>query len=218
MGSLGTLRQLALKLTRNQADADDLLQATCLRALETASKLRDYSNLAGWLTRVMRNLQIDASRSRARRMVPLTDRQVAACAPEGIAVWRQIDDDDLAELLPRLSPQLRAVWDLHHDGGLDQNAIATRLGIPRTTVATRLFRARLALRTSLLKRHGVDATIEEAEAPERPTKRRPGRPRLKLHRGGVPAQLPAPTSLPSRQPKTPASPAPAPERPLASAL
>jgi RNA polymerase sigma-70 factor (ECF subfamily) len=219
--SLGTLRQLALKLTRSSSDADDLLQATCLRALESAARLRDHSNLAGWLARVMRNLQIDQSRSRANRVVPLTERQVAACAPEGIAIWRQVDDDEVERLLPRLSPQLGLVWQLHHVEGLDQNAIATKLGIPRTTVATRMFRARLALRTALLQRYGAsDAAPEQAETapaatrkPRRPptrTRRRP--PRLRLHQGGKAPKPPATTSTrmdkkkPLPPPATPAAP------------
>ncbi len=173
MASLGSLRQLALKLTHSPADADDLLQATCLRAMESGSRLRDHSNLAGWLSRVMRNLQIDQSRSRARRTVPLTDRQIVACAPEGIAIWRQVDDDEVARLLPRLSPQLRVVWQMHHVEGLDQNAIAARLAIPRTTVATRMFRARLALRTALLQRYGERG---------RGRTRRGGRPRFRRRR------------------------------------
>lgn len=185
MASLGNLRQLALRLTRSPSDADDLLQATCLRALESAARLRDHSNLAGWLARVMRNLQIDQSRSRARRTVPLTDRFVVACAPEGIAVWRRVDDEEVQRLLPQLSPQLRVVWELHHVGGLDQNAIAERLGIPRTTVATRMFRARLALRTALLQRYGEAAADEDGQGAaviasglrEKADRSRPGRPR-----------------------------------------
>ena len=203
--TLGSLRQLALKLTRSPADADDLVQATCLRAMESASRLRDHSNLAGWLSRVMRNLQIDQSRSRSRRTVPLTDRQIVACAPEGIAIWRQVDDDEVARLLPRLSPQLRVVWQMHQAEGLDQNAIAARLAIPRATVATRMFRARLALRTALLERYGESgdgeaerATVTPAIAGERKgarqrprTGRRPPRPRLRVHAGGKRARPPA---------------------------
>jgi RNA polymerase sigma-70 factor (ECF subfamily) len=203
MASLGSLRQLALKLTHSSADADDLLQATCLRAMETASRLRDHSNLAGWLSRVMRNLQIDQSRSRARRTVPLTDRQIVACAPEGIAMWRQIDDEEVARVLPRLSPQLRVVWEMHHVEGLDQNAIAARLAIPRTTVATRMFRARLALRRALLERFGASGEADgeqagkalraaagrgRADGPRVRTRRRPPRPRLRVHAGGKAGQ------------------------------
>jgi RNA polymerase sigma-70 factor, ECF subfamily len=172
VASLGTLRQLALKLTRSQSDAEDLLQATCLRALESASRLRDHSNLGGWLVRVMRNLQIDASRS-SRPTLPLTDRHVAAFAPEGVALWRQVDDEEVERLLPGLSPQLRVVWELHHVDGLDQNEIAARLGIPRTTVATRVFRARLALRAALLQLYGVEAALPTMPAPGRPPPSRP---------------------------------------------
>jgi hypothetical protein len=94
---------------------------------------------------------------------------------------------------------------MHHEQGLDQNAIAERLAIPRTTVATRLFRARLALRTALLQRYGdagdndgeratgVPAiTGERKAARQRPrTRRRPTRPRLRVHAGGRKAS-PAP--------------------------
>jgi len=202
MESLATLRQLAVKLTRSRSDADDLLQATCLRALESAARLRDHSNLAGWLARVMRNLHIDHSRSRGRRVMPLTDRHVAACAPEGIAMWRQVDEADVERVLPRLSPQLRAVWELHHRDHMDQHQIARSLNIPRTTVATRLFRARLAVRRALLERYGEEPAV------------------IRLDRESAPPRAQARSSEPARklrQPLALADPAPAP-RAAASAL
>ena len=60
--------------------------------------------------------------------------------------------------------------------GLDQNAIAERLGIPRTTVATRMFRARLALRTALLERYGDAGAAEGESGRHGPGRGRAGRP------------------------------------------
>jgi RNA polymerase sigma-70 factor (ECF subfamily) len=199
IASLGRLAQLARTLTRTAADAEDLLQATCLRALERGPGLRNHANVTGWLARVMRNLQIDQARSPARRTAALpSDNELAGQAAERIPLWRQVADEDVEHLVPTLSPQLRTVWHLHHGEGLDQNEIATRLRIPRATVATRVFRARAALRqqlTAMYEEHTGPSvaprpTIPGARqviAPAAPT---PPRPRPARHSEPRPATTP----------------------------
>jgi RNA polymerase sigma-70 factor (ECF subfamily) len=145
-------------MTRAGADADDLLQATCLRALERGPALRNHANVWSWLVRVMRNLHLDKIRGPAQRSTALpADDELAEPPSEPIALWRQLADEDLERVVPRLSPQLRVVWQLHHQHGLDQRQIAARLLIPRATVATRVFRARAALRQQLLALHQNNA-------------------------------------------------------------
>jgi RNA polymerase sigma-70 factor, ECF subfamily len=164
IAALGRLSQLARTLTPNPADADDLLQATCLRALERGPALRTHASISGWLARVMRNLQIDLARSPARRTTPLpSEGELASEVPDPMPLWRQMDDGEVEQLVPGLSPQLRAVWQLHHGGGLDHKQIAARLRIPRATVATRVFRARAALREQLLARY--DPVAQEEASP-----------------------------------------------------
>jgi RNA polymerase sigma-70 factor, ECF subfamily len=173
IASLDRLQHLARTLTRSAADAEDLLQATCLRALERGPGLRNHANVAGWLARVMRNLMIDKARSPARRATALpASGDLPADVPDRIPLWRLVADEDVARLEPTLSPQLRAVWTLHHHQGLDQNEIAARLHIPRATVATRVFRARAALRDQL-------TAIYEGAAP--PAAASPVRPRPDRH-------------------------------------
>ena len=45
---LERLRRFAFRLTRNNADADDLVQSTCLRALEKSDHFEDGTNLFSW--------------------------------------------------------------------------------------------------------------------------------------------------------------------------
>jgi RNA polymerase sigma-70 factor, ECF subfamily len=149
VNALARLTTFARFLARTEDDADDLLQATCLRALERESSLASHDNIAAWLTRVMRNLHIDLARTPARRTDPVHDR--VGPSPQDadpIPMWRLVDDEDLEQALPSLSLPLRRVWELQRCG-LGQKQIAERLALPRATVATRIFRARVALRQRL---------------------------------------------------------------------
>jgi RNA polymerase sigma-70 factor, ECF subfamily len=186
IASMSRLQQLARTLTRSPADAEDLLQATCLRALERGPELRDHANVGGWLARVMRNLLIDRARSPSRRAVALpANGELPADAPERIPLWRQVADEDLEQLLPTLSPQLRAVWTMHHHQGLDQNEIAARLRIPRATVATRVFRARAVLRDRLTAMYeGAPPAAPPPGAPATPASMRPAPTRRRPDRHG----------------------------------
>jgi RNA polymerase sigma-70 factor (ECF subfamily) len=153
LSSLGKLQRLARSLTPSDDAAADLVQATCLRALERLPDVRDDSNIPGWLSRVMRNLQIDGTRAPAGRTIALEEDKVVHAA-DPMPMWRRVADEDVARFLGDLAPQLRSVWELHGVEGMDQSAIAERLGIPRSTVATRVFRARAAMRTRLLSAYG----------------------------------------------------------------
>jgi RNA polymerase sigma-70 factor, ECF subfamily len=149
LGTSARLRVLSRALAANAQDADDLVQATYLRALENWSTLSKHMNMVGWLIRTMRNLNIDetrrASSSRTRPLVTEPARQ----QPEAIATWRLVDEEDIHRLVESLAPDFRAVWSLLHEEGLDQQQIAVRLGIPRATVATRMLRTRRTLRRLL---------------------------------------------------------------------
>jgi len=147
--ALTALRGLAHNLARNDEAAADLVQDTCLRALERESSLENHENIVAWLARVMRNLHIDHTRSPWRRMACEGHRpELPQPAPEPIALWRVVEDEDLDRAVPALSTPLRRVWELRRRG-LDQQQIARHLRIPGATVATRMFRARVALRAHL---------------------------------------------------------------------
>ena len=53
---MGKLKNFALRLTRNNSDAQDLVQATVLRALEKEGQFQEGTRLFSWLSKIMFNL------------------------------------------------------------------------------------------------------------------------------------------------------------------
>jgi RNA polymerase sigma-70 factor, ECF subfamily len=63
------LFRAAYRLTRNRADAEDLVQETCIRACERLTELKDSGPVKSWLLRVMYNLFVDGARR--ARLLPI---------------------------------------------------------------------------------------------------------------------------------------------------
>jgi RNA polymerase sigma-70 factor, ECF subfamily len=151
------LTGLARKLCRGQLDADDLVQDVMASALARVADLDHNVNIGAWLTRVMKNKFIDRCR---RRRVRDADRDGADAdtlvAPEAEAPewWESLGADDVRRAAEQLPDELRTTYSLHAFDHLGYQEIATRLGIPRATVATRLRRARLRLQAILTRRPG----------------------------------------------------------------
>src|SRR5260370_40718235 len=61
---LDGLYSYALVLTRNQAEAEDLVQETYVRALQAMGRLRAGSNMKGWLFTILRNIWLNQLRKR----------------------------------------------------------------------------------------------------------------------------------------------------------
>jgi RNA polymerase sigma-70 factor (ECF subfamily) len=146
---LPRLRSMARTFARNQADADDLVQGTCLRVLARLGRIQRSNGHAvqALFSRIMKNLHIDTVRH-SRRLQPITD-DLAAPMGVPIAVWRTISDEALARAVAGLSPVHREIWRLSQTRQLDQREIALALNVKSSTVATRAHRARLALRRTL---------------------------------------------------------------------
>jgi RNA polymerase sigma factor (sigma-70 family) len=64
--------------------------------------------------------------------------------------WACVTREQFAEVLARLSPELRAVFELHAVRGQPYGEIAARLGISKNVVAARLYQARLLLKEALV--------------------------------------------------------------------
>ena len=66
MAETGKLQKFSMKLTRNKANADDLFQSTCLRALEKAHYFQDGTNLFSWTSKIMYNLFVSDYRRKVK--------------------------------------------------------------------------------------------------------------------------------------------------------
>ena len=164
---------LALRLSGNAADAQDIAQDAFIRALRGLANFREGSAPGTWLYRITVNVWKNRVRSEKRRAFWKTfslDRgadgengppppQVAAPEPPaGAALEEQAEKEMLERALASLEPEDRAILVLREIEGRSYEEIAgiteTRLG----TVKSRISRAREALRrkmSGLLNDHGT---------------------------------------------------------------
>ena len=86
------LRAFAVSKTRNQDDADDLVQQTSLKAIENADQFEEGTNMIAWLITIARNLYLDRQRSHAVSRTDSIDQM------EGFDVETPGDQVDFVEL------------------------------------------------------------------------------------------------------------------------
>lgn len=144
----------AMKLTRDPAAAEDLVQSTAERALLNAAWYRQGTDVSAWTNRIMYRLFIDACRCARRRAERALPAEVVAASDGGEdrppCAWEWITMGDVQSALLRLTPAQRAAFELCALAGMSYEEAAMRLGIPLRTVGTRLVRARARLRALLL--------------------------------------------------------------------
>jgi RNA polymerase sigma-70 factor (ECF subfamily) len=148
------LYRRALGLTRNPADAHDLVQDTLERGFRSLHRFEGGTNMRVWLLRILVNLFIDGCRrtARAPRLEVLDEETAAsrAAEPEQDDVpWAGISSDQFQAALAELDPLFRSVYELRIGSRLKYDQIARELDIPMGTVATRLARARQKLKQLL---------------------------------------------------------------------
>jgi RNA polymerase sigma-70 factor (ECF subfamily) len=162
---LSRLRKTSFALTRNRADAEDLVQDAYVRALGASASFRPGTNLKAWLSTILRNLTLNHRRDefrRHRRFEPIgDDDQIADVAAPGqqapdAALLGSVIAPQLRSALESMPKSLRdAVW-LRDVEEMSYAAIAERLGIPIGTVMSRIARGR---------RHLHDCLVESSLAP-----------------------------------------------------
>jgi len=152
----------ALGLTRSRADADDLLQAACERALTRVDQWHPDTRLDGWFYRIMQTVWLNEIRFRKVRQryqeAERVDTEPADNAERGLE--SRILLKRVATEMMSLVPEQRAVLILVCIEGLSYKEAAEVLNVPIGTVMSRLSRARAALARRLEKRSpGADSLI-----------------------------------------------------------
>ncbi len=146
------LTRAALALTRDDTEAQDLVQETLLRAFTRFSQLQEPGAALGWLRQILRSVflnrckSVRSARSREEKLLfetPLIGSDIADEALQRLeaeAIRRAV------ERLPRDARQL--VW-LAHIEELDYKEIAERTHLTPPIIKSRLFRARQQVRAAL---------------------------------------------------------------------
>lgn len=162
--ALGHMRQLqakASKMTRDHADAEDLVQETYARAFASFHQFRPGTNLKAWLNRILTNTFISSYRRKQREPVltaaGLEDWQLARAQSHITGGMRSAEelaldhlpDADVTNALRQLSDDFRMAVYLADVEGLGYREIAQIMRCPIGTVMSRLHRARGQLRELL---------------------------------------------------------------------
>ncbi len=138
-----------LRLVRDRAWTDDLVQEALVRALRDAARYDAAWPVAVWLFRIGRNLALDLLRREGahRLRVARLAGQAADTAPAAITTAEHREFQRALEAaLQRLPESFRSVFLLREREGLDYEQIGQVLGISAKTVSSRLHRARSQLR------------------------------------------------------------------------
>jgi RNA polymerase sigma-70 factor, ECF subfamily len=139
------LRSLAFRVLGDRERMDDALQEGYVRAFRALPRFRGEARFGTWLYRIVYNACLnELARSRRLAAVPLEEGDLASDPVSELSRRR-----DLAEALAALAPEDRAAVLLVDAQGFDYREAASVLGVPTGTVASRLHRARKALRLAL---------------------------------------------------------------------
>jgi RNA polymerase sigma-70 factor (ECF subfamily) len=146
----------ALALTHNADEAEDLVQETTLRALRGFESFRADGPVRAWLLTILRNLFINAYRTRVRspRSVSLDalenpDPVVPVEPGPERAVFSRLENEALARAVAALPADYREVLVMSDMRGMSYLEISQLLELPIGTVRSRLSRARNRVRRSL---------------------------------------------------------------------
>ncbi|HSY81048.1 MAG TPA: sigma-70 family RNA polymerase sigma factor [Gemmatimonadaceae bacterium] len=143
------VHRFSLSLTRNQADADDLVQETYLRAYRSWHTFEHGTDARRWLMTICRNAFIRTCQ-RARYWAESDDDVALVARTDDEHLLTRLDlGPAICSALDRLTEPYRSVVVLVDLEGQSYETTAAILGVPIGTVRSRLFRARRRLRRTL---------------------------------------------------------------------
>ncbi len=154
----------ALRLTKNPADAEDLVQETYLKGYKAFNSFKDGTNLRAWLFRILTNSFINAYRKKQRSFDEqevedieafntLSSADYSSNTHLGIsaedALFERLTDDEIQTAIDSLPGTYKDVVLLADVQGFSYKEIAEILDVPDGTVMSRLHRARAKLKDLL---------------------------------------------------------------------
>lgn len=161
---IDALFSAAMRMTRNSAEAEDLVQETYLKAYRGYGSFQEGTNLKAWLYRILTNTFINSYRAKKRRpdesdLDEVEDlylyrrlgglEAVAAGRSAEEEVLDSFTDDDVKAAIEALPEQFRLAVLLSDVEGFSYKEIAEIMDVPIGTVMSRLHRGRKALQKEL---------------------------------------------------------------------
>ena len=176
LSHLDRLYSAALRMTRNSADAEDLVQETYVKALRGRDSFKPRTNMKAWLYRILTNTYINSYRKAVRSPQmsgddEVTDWQLARAASHDsqglrsaeMEALENIPDAAVAAAMAGLAENYRLAVYLSDVEGFSYKEIAAIMDTPIGTVMSRLNRGRSQLRKALAE-YAADRGIGGARA------------------------------------------------------
>ena len=153
MRQSSTLKMYALHFTRDQEDANDLVQDTILKAITYSDKFKEGTNLKGWLYTIMKNTYINNYRRFVKvSFLVTTSDEISSANLVYSATKNQGESkfviDDIRYALNKLPREYNIPFTMYFEGH-KYHEIAEHLEMPIGTVKTRIHVARNILKRSL---------------------------------------------------------------------
>jgi RNA polymerase sigma factor (sigma-70 family) len=143
------LYRVAFRLTRDESDAEDLVQEACVRGFARFDELESHADPRAWLILVMRRVYIDQGRRYERRNVESMETTQAVMQADGPGPAEAVDGAVRFERLDRawrfLDAEQRSLLALHDIEGYSLAELVEMTGTKEGTLKSRLHRARVKL-------------------------------------------------------------------------
>jgi len=156
------LQRMAVRITRNEDDAQDLVQDTLLSAYRAFHTYKPGTNCRAWLCRILKNTRINRYRRQRRRPAEvdfdtieevleshIRETSLKPCDPEE-ALLHGVLKEDVRRAFEELPPPFRRTLSLAVVGGYSYREIADIMSCPIGTVMSRTHRARVLTQQRLL--------------------------------------------------------------------
>ena len=151
---------VCLRYTKNQMDAEDVLQDGFVKVFNNLNKFKGEGSFEGWIRRIFVNSAIEHLRRRKQETTGcelfenvITDREPSALD--------NLYNQDLKKITKKLSPGYQTIFNLYAVEGLSHQEIAKELGITESTSKSQFSRAKALLRT-LVHERVASSNLKEA--------------------------------------------------------